>query len=362
MSDVTNDATDNVENSESAVVTTGSESSVVESAPKESIHSIVAKAYDRLAADGQTTTTEAAPTTQEPAVGQPAAPQLKPGQALDPISGKVLEPIKPVTSLPAPLREKWNTVPREFQEFWAKRERDMSQNFDQTAEARKFASEFQETLSPYMPLFQQHNIKASQYVGQLLQVSHALQFGDAKQKAQIIANLIHSNKPDPQALSQFLSGQAVAVAPPPTAPQKSVDQLVEERISKQRDESVMTEGSEALKAFRTDPANEFFSDVSELMGKALDAGIVSGASWPEVWKNAYDWACKNHPEVSQVVAQRATAAAPQQASQAVAATAKVKPIQSVKPSMGSVTTSKAPPKALNHGDAVEWAWKQLGGD
>jgi hypothetical protein len=93
------------------------------------------------------------------------------------------------------------------------------------------------------------------------------------------------------------------------------------------------------------------------MGKAIEAGLVNGSTTEEVMKNAYDLACKQHPEIAGIIASRgktnSTLTLPA-GSKPVA-----KPVQSVKPSLGSGAANKTTPKFKNRREAIEAAYEKL---
>lgn len=266
-----------------------------------------------------------------------AAQDLKPGQVVDPITQRVLEPIKAPGGLTPALRDKWGTVPREFQQFWADRERDMAANLKETADARKSWKEFTDIVAPYEATLRAHNITATAHAKELFNLSHLLNTGTPQVKADVLARLIWQFQPDPQALAQFLNqrpqGQVQQSAQQPVNVREEMEKLLKER----EEQSRKAEGTSAWEAFAADPANEFVADVRELMGKILDAELVTGNTYPDLFKNAYDLACSQHPEVKATLAQRAaqTPTAP-----AAPAVSQPRPNSTVKPSLGA---SKAAP-------------------
>ena len=85
------------------------------------------------------------------------------------------------------------------------------------------------------------------------------------------------------------------------------------------------------------------------MGRILNAELVDAPTMPELLKKAYDLACSNHPEISQLIAQR-KAAAP------AAPAKKAAPVASVKPSLGTGEKSKAPARKMTLDEAVNAAF------
>lgn len=290
---------------------------------------------------------------------KPAAPDaptvLQPGQVLDPITQRVLEPVKPPGGLTATLREKWGTVPREFQQYWADRERDMAVKLQETADARKGWKEFADVAAPYEATLRQYNITAVAHAKELFNLSHMLYSGTPQVKADVLARLIHQFQPDPQALAQYLGQRPQGQAPTP-APQPVNVREEMEKLLKERDEATkQAEGTSAWEKFSADPANEFVTDVQALMGKILDAELVSGDTYPELFKNAYDLACQQHPDVKTALAQRTPAPA-------ASPVAQPRPNGTVKPSLGaSRQPVNAPKKLMTIDEAIAAAAAKVGG-
>jgi hypothetical protein len=331
-------ATDNAEIPVVESQVTTPEVAVVEESKPLSLHDAITKAFEKHTPEVSTTDT--------PVVAAPTEPD----KAIDPITGRTVEPIKPPVSLTPALREKWASVDPQFQKFWTDREKDMAQKLSSTADERKLAQEFKDVVAPYEPMFRQFNTTATEHVKELMTLSHTLNTGTPEIKARVLYNLINHFKPDPTTLQQLFAGQPVQTqaAPPPVNVQAEVQRILDERTAAEQKAQTDT----AITTFANNPANEFYEDVRELMGKVINAGLVNGTSMDEVLKNAYDMACQQHPEVKQVLAGRATT------TQAAATTAT--PVKSIKPSLGSGRSAAKPAKSMSIDDAVKTAMKQHG--
>lgn len=291
---------------------------------------------------------------------QTPAPQAEPVKAesakeMDPITGRELEPIRAPSSMTPLLREKWGNVPREMQKFWVDRERDMQVRLQETADERKLAKEFSQVVAPYEAQFRQYGTNAIAHTKELLNLDYQLRTGSPAQKAQIIHSLITHFQPDFQTLSQLANGRPVQQAPAQQAP--NVQELVRQELEAREAQRQEAEISRELQAFASDPKNEFLDDLKPTMQKAIEAGFVTGNSITELFRNAYDFAAKQHPEVSQIIANRAVATPVQ------AATQTAKPVQSVKPSLasgGRGGQSQPRPKSLR--EAVELSWNKHSGN
>lgn len=353
--DVINDATvsdGNVVDTPAAADTVATPSPVEN---KDSLNEILSKSFDEMS--------KPAPAKEAPAAAAATeAPALKDGQVLDPVTGRVLEPIKAPSSVPASLREKWNGIPREFQQYWADRERDLGKTLTETGEARKLAKDFTDTVRPFEGILKEHNITAVDHAKELFTLSHKLHTESPQNKAHIFFQLLQQFQPDAPTLKALLSGQHAPMTAPPQQP-VDIDAEVEKRLSQRGEQEQGQLIENAITAFSSDPKNEFYADVKDTMANILAAGLVSDGPIEQLFKEAYDLACQRHPEVSKVLAARAGASGGQQQQAAPAAAAPAaKPVPSVKNSPGAGTRTAPPKKNMSHQEAAEWAWKQLGYD
>jgi len=318
----------------------------VETSEPKTLRDAVLKAFEKTAGDK----------VKAPALPQAVEPvQAEPAKEIDPITGREIEPIRAPSSMTPLLREKWGNVPREMQKFWVDRERDMQVRLQETADERKLAKQFNEVAAPYEAMFRQHNTNAVAHAKELFNLDYQLRSGTPAQKAQIIHSMIMHFQPDVQTLSQLAAGQPMQQAQAPQSP--NVQELVRQELEAREAQRQEAEIQRELQAFAADPKNEFLEDLRPTMQKAIEAGFVSGNSITELFRNAYDFAAKQHPEVSRVLAERAAAV-----SQVQAATQTAKPVQSVKPSLasgGRGGQTQPRPKSLR--EAAEMAWNKHSG-
>ncbi len=329
-------------------VTTAVEQEAAVSEPTEkvepkamSLDDALAKAFEKhVPADGE----------EKPKTALPGTPAVAatPGKTVDPITGRESEPMKAPAGWTPLLRQKWDSVEPVVQKFIHDREREMAQNFTKTAEDRKLAAEVKEAFSPYESTIRQFNISGVQLAKELMTQWHGLQTGDGVQKAQIIAGLLNHFRPDPQALQQILAGQAPAQGQAQRAP--DVSELVKAELAKRDEEHAMKSANHEIATFQADPKNEYFNDVHDTMKRILEAQLVDAPDLPTLLKKAYDLACTQHPEISQIIAARTPV---------VAATAvqrpNVKPVGSVKASPGTGKPSKSAPRNMSLDDAINEA-------
>jgi hypothetical protein len=324
----------------------------VETSGPTSVRDAVLKAFEK------TSNKEA--TTALPKLAEPEAQKAEPAKEVDPITGRELEPIRAPGRMTPTLREKWGTVPREMQKFWVDRERDMQSKLQETASERKLANEFTQIVSPYEDMLRQHGTNAVAHAKDLFNLDHQLRTGSGAVKAQIIHSLITHFQPDVQTLVQLANGSRGQPAPEAQQTpdvQAMVRKEMEELARTQAEGKQEAEVQSTMESFAADPKNEFLDDLKPLMAKAIEAGFVEGKDFNELFRNAYDFAAKQHPEVSQVLAGRANA------SVQGAANPTTKPVQSVKPSLASGGRGgQTQPRFKSAREAVEAAWNKHTGN
>lgn len=323
-----------------------------------SLRDAVVKAFDKLspapAAKADTEKTSSLPVQEGTEASNP-----QPAKDIDPISGRVLEPIKAPAGMPPAIREKWGTLDRQVQQYWSDRELNMAQALSKTDNERKLASEFREVAAPYEAMLRQYNTTATQHAKELFNLSHSLYSGTPQQRAHIFHNLIREFQPDPATLQALFAGQQPAQAPQQPQP-VNVQAEVEKALAAKAEAEESSRMESALQAFSTNPANEFFDDVRQIMGRAIESGLVQGKTYDELFKNAYDLACQHHPEVKAVLEQRAGAQQTQAAAPAAAA-GSAKPVPQVKPSLNGGARSRVPQRSMSVREAAEAAYEKLAG-
>ena len=371
MTDITNatvNGSDNVDSNVAAATSTPAvdtpTTTTTTTTKPDTLRDSLSAAFDKLAekqkeAAPAAPETPAAETTKPVTGALPTDKPAEPAKAVDPITGRELEPIKAPGGWTPALREKWGQLPRDVQQFIKDSERDVSTTLQQTKEAREFQRSWTDVLSPYESIMKQHNVNASQHVKELLAVSHTLNTGTPQQKAQQIYHMINTFKPDAATLTALFSGQQpnVPAVQAPVAQQQTQQPNVDELVKQRMEETTLNSEIEAM---ASNPTFEFFDYLKPAMSKAIDAGFVKGETYNELLKNAYEFAARNDTEVQKVLATRAPVAATP-ATPAAAAKPAAKPIQSIKPSMGTSARSEVARKPMSIREAAAKAFDDLAG-
>ena len=254
---------------------------------------------------------------------------------------------KPPQAWKATLREKWGTLPAEVQEEIDRREREITKSLSETAHARQFAQQFQQTIQPYEAIIRANGHHPMQTVGNLLQTAATLQLGTAQQKAAVVAQVIKGYGIDIDSLAQALEqpGQPAQQARPPQHqdPAAIARQVFQEQIA----QAQQARQAKELETFKT--SHEFFDDVRDTMADLIEAASRRGQALS--LEDAYKRAVALDPELSKVLDQRKAAeAARAQAEAAEKARAAASSVRS------SPVAAGGAPKPKDRREALAAAW------
>ena len=180
---------------------------------------------------------------------------------------------------------------------------------DNSASARRMATQLNQTLSPFTDGLQASGFKDPfQAIETVLQTEASLRIGSAQQKAETVAYLIQNYGIDIATLDGLLSGQPVQ-----TTEQTQLETMFEQRMGPvnqllEQMQQNQTQNANAQQQHAHDSVNqfsenaEFMSDVRMDMADLLDMSAKRGQDM--TLEQAYHKACAIHPEISQVIAQR----------------------------------------------------------
>jgi hypothetical protein len=218
-------------------------------------------------------------------------------------------------------REHWGALPPEVQQEVAKRERDMMVALERTADDRKTAQAFQQVYAPYEAMIRGEGSDPIRAIDTLFQTAYQLRTAQPAQKAQLVAGIIRDYNIDVGALDAVLSGQMPMAQPgmPQQMPQQApmgdprVDQLMAalqnmgQQNQQAKDAAAHAEVTEFAKT------HEFLNDVRDQMADLIEMSANRGVDLS--MEEAYNQACRLHPDVSKVVEQRERAKAASEAQQ-----------------------------------------------
>lgn len=206
-------------------------------------------------------------------------------------------------------REHWDKLPADVQAQVSKREAEVNNVLQQSAESRRLAQELNAVLAPHKEgmIAAGHN-NPLQAISGLLQTESTLRVGSMEQKAQGVATIIRQYGIDIDALSNVLAGQPVqetanagieAMLDQRMAP---MNQFLQQQEQMQQNQALQTQqdASTSVENFRGEA--EFLDDVRMDMADLMDMAAKRGQQM--TIQDAYQKACAINPEVSGIIEQR----------------------------------------------------------
>lgn len=262
----------------------------------------------------------------------------------------------------ASAREHWAKLPDEIKQEVHRREANIRDVLRETADQRKMAESFQETLRPFEPLIASQNSDPVTATRNLFQTAAGLTLGTQQQKAQIIANVIKQYGVEIGVLDDVLSAQ-INPGAAGAAGDPSISRLLDEKLQPiqqfmtevQKTRQTYQQESEAnlkseFQKFAEDPKNEFFEDVRLDMADILE--LAANRNQAMTLEQAYQRAVQYNPEVQKTLKQRQEAEELRKAQDDVAAK------EAASSSLESQGSSPRTDKPTTLRGALEDAWDQ----
>ena len=243
--------------------------------------------------DGEAVRPESAADAQAP------ARRDEPGGETQPTLDRAPQSWKPAA------REEWAKVPPAVRAEVYRREQDVQQAFQQTAQERKLAQAFEQVYKPYEAMIRGEGSDPIRAFDHLLQTSYQLRTAQPVQKAQLVAGLIKQFNVDVQTLDSCLVGQMVPQQQQqrPQAPQDPrMDNLMQALQNIQRETTQKKAQSAQQEVAQFGQKHEFLDDVRDVMADLIEVSANRGVELS--MEGAYNQACMLTPEIKQVMEQR----------------------------------------------------------
>ena len=226
------------------------------------------------------------------------------------VTAATAQALKPPSSWKPAAREKWAALPPEVQAEAARVDREVRQTMQESADARKNWDAYNKAIAPYAGMIAAEGSNPIQAAANLMQTAHALRTAPPALKAQYVAKIITDYAVDINHLAQALDRPGQPAAAPQAQQQfrdPRFDQFLGdlEQQKRQREAAVLQESAAEVEGFMADA--EFGDDVRQDMADLMDLAARRNRAMSV--EEAYALACKQHPEVSQIVEQRERAKA-----------------------------------------------------
>jgi len=223
-------------------------------------------------------------------------------------------PDKSKDSIKAPVgwspkaRQYWSKLPREVQELVAGREQEITAVIANTKQARQTHEAFTQLANSYAPILAAEGVNPLEATQSLFQTVAQLRMGSPHQKAQIIAELIGNYDVDIGVLDNVLLD--VPMADPE---EERLNKMFEERFGplmqafegmqySQQHELAERDARARDEVAEFSQNAEFIHDVKLQMADLIDMAQARGQQMS--LQEAYDIACRAHPEINEVLKER----------------------------------------------------------
>lgn len=215
---------------------------------------------------------------------------------------------KPPADWSPSAREKWAGLPPEVQREAHRIHREVKSVLQESAPARKFHQEMQSVLAPHQQMMTANRMDPIAVTRDAMQMMATLHGGSHQNKAQLIAGVVKSFGIPIEALAAALDGQPQAQGGQGLDPSQiaaQVRQQVLQELQQSQAQRQSQKAAQEAEAFGN--SHEFFNDVREDMADLIEVSHRRGVALS--MEDAYNRACKMHPEVSKVFSQREAAEA-----------------------------------------------------
>lgn len=240
-------------------------------------------------------------------------------------------------------REHWKALPADVRQEIARREGDFTRLMQETIESRRFADAITKTIAPYEHFIKAENSNPIQAIDNLMATAARLRTGTAPELASLVSGLIQQfgvGRFGPgfiESLDQALVGQTPKEDPREVAIRRQLEQEIApvrqfmSELQQQRQQQEFMQQQAAGTEVQGFLANhEFAMDVKEDMADLIELASKRGREMS--LEEAYERACRAHPEIGKIFAKR------DQASQAAARNQVAQRARSAAVSVGGAPT------------------------
>lgn len=233
------------------------------------------------------------------------------GVALDDIPLEEAPP--PESQAPASwtptARESWGLIPAEIQQEISRREKDLQNSFNETAQARKLSQSFGQLVQPYQGMFQAQGVDVFTGINNTLQLAAQLQMGTPAQKAQACANIIQQFGVDITSLDDLLVGNAPTqqqLTPEFTQLQQQMGQMNQYMQNQQNQQTQQNQAEQNVINIETEAfikKTPFAQDLRTTMADFMD--MAEKNQQPKLTlQQAYERALGTRPDIQKIIQNR----------------------------------------------------------
>ena len=212
-------------------------------------------------------------------------------------------------------REHWKSLPAEVRGEIARRESEFARVMQETAESRRFADAVMKTIAPYEMFMKAENANPLQAIDSLMSTAARLRTGTAPELASLMSGLIQQfgvgrfGQGFIESLDQALVGQTPKEDPREVAMRRQLEQEFApvrqfmSELQQQRQQQELAQQQAAGTEVQGFLANhEFAMDVKDDMADLIEMASKRGREMP--LEEAYERACRAHPEIGKIFQRR----------------------------------------------------------
>jgi hypothetical protein len=210
-------------------------------------------------------------------------------------------------------KAKWEKLDPDIRQEVLRREREITQGLNTSAQARQLADKFTQTIQPYMARIQSYNVEPLHAINELLKADHLLSTAPKATRAQFMAKLIADYDVDLVELDSALSGKG------PADPVESrVEQMLAQRLApiqqfftqhqqveQFRQQQMAQQLEHTVESMAADPKYPYFEQVRESMADIVE--LLANRGQHITLETAYNRAIAMDPAISQEIATRTAA-------------------------------------------------------
>lgn len=243
----------------------------------------------------------------KPAVAQKSTEGTEPGAAAS------TSQIKPPQSWTPAEREHWTKVPAAAQAAIQRRELETSRVLNESANSRRFQSEFVNVVKPFAHLIRARNSTPLASVKNLMETAAGLTTGNMEQKAQIVCEILDNYGVDIKVLDEVLSKRpissnrgAAAIPPGFETALRPVHEFMD-RVEQGRAQHIQQLQESAARTIEEAQSKlEFFEDLKEDIADFMEVAAARGQEL--TIEQAHKMAVNFRPDIKKIIDQRAKAA------------------------------------------------------
>lgn len=210
----------------------------------------------------------------------------------------------------AKVRDKWDTLPPEVQEFLTAREDEVHKGFTKLDEERNFGKAMRDAVNPYLATIRAEGGTAEGAVSDLLNTAYRLRNDSPLNKAMMVQQIIQQYGVD---MNLIQPGQRID--PVLAQTQNELHQIKMQMQQQQQLQTQEVNGKiqSEIQAFAADPANIYFDQVSADMAALLSSERAANL------QEAYDMAIWAKPDIRSTLMQKQALEAEEQRKRELAA-------------------------------------------